>query len=588
VVVSEERLDTYVRNHPRQVEILEEDEIQGRGFLSVDEALGSLPGVDVRRGGPGLGARIRIRGGGGSGPVRVLLDGRPFPSSQYGGVDLGSVPVESVKRILVFKPPVPVWIGPGGAAGAIQIVTRSEPASKRQEPERAGHLKVEGGSYGVAAVQSAWEETRPEGGLRLAAGASRREGKRPNSDRESGNVSVRWRRTLPSQTRLDVDGRFYDTRHGSSGPTDNPTPHARQHYRKGELDLHVDGLLGDSAEYEGQVYGILEKMEDRSEEGATYDLDLDRFGAKGEMVWPDEEGGGALRVGGLLETAGAAYTRAGSMRRETASLHVQTDRELGAWTLSLGLRGDYESDFGVFPSLRAGIGRTLGPDTTLKANAGATVNIPSFAKLIQPVHGSVDQVRGNPDLTEEKVRSYDLGVEHRFSPVWRAQVVLFRTETDDLIAYQRGDDRVYRPVNVSGAWKQGLEVGVKARWEKALSVEASYIRQETRNRVTGGELTYAPGHRGKFTVQAPLPWEATVEAMLQVVGSRYADLRNRPGDRLDGYATLGIKYRHPVVLRGLQGSFFVYGENLLDSDYEAHAGYPNDGFRFTAGFNWTF
>jgi iron complex outermembrane receptor protein len=41
-------------------------------------------------------------GGGGSGAVLVMIDGKPLNSAQYGGVNLESIPVEMVEKITVI------------------------------------------------------------------------------------------------------------------------------------------------------------------------------------------------------------------------------------------------------------------------------------------------------------------------------------------------------------------------------------------------------------------------------------------------------------------------------------------------------
>ena len=82
---------------------------------------------------------------------------------------------------------------------------------------------------------------------------------------------------------------------------------------------------------------------------------------------------------------------------------MQHDREIHDFTISLGIRGEHTNDFGYFPALRGGISYPLGWETLLKANGGYSVNVPAFNQLYQPSHGSIDQMRGNPDLDEEEV-----------------------------------------------------------------------------------------------------------------------------------------------------------------------------------------
>lgn len=87
ITVVSKKNDDYIQKNPNQVVSMDETEITQRNFLEVYEALGSMSGVDVRRGSSGMGARISIRGGGGSGsvlvaPGRQTHEQRPI---QWGG-----------------------------------------------------------------------------------------------------------------------------------------------------------------------------------------------------------------------------------------------------------------------------------------------------------------------------------------------------------------------------------------------------------------------------------------------------------------------------------------------------------------------
>ncbi|MDY7037924.1 MAG: TonB-dependent receptor plug domain-containing protein [Thermodesulfobacteriota bacterium] len=81
VVVTAEQILEYVKNHPQNVVVLDQEEIKERNFLGLGEALDAMPGVEVRRRGGGIGTRILIRGSGGSGQVSVLVDGRAINSA---------------------------------------------------------------------------------------------------------------------------------------------------------------------------------------------------------------------------------------------------------------------------------------------------------------------------------------------------------------------------------------------------------------------------------------------------------------------------------------------------------------------------
>ncbi len=81
IVVTAERLQEYIKNHPRDVQSVEREEFAQRNLSTVEDILKTMPGVEVYTT-AGVGSRISIRGSGKSGGVLVLLNGRPLNSNQ--------------------------------------------------------------------------------------------------------------------------------------------------------------------------------------------------------------------------------------------------------------------------------------------------------------------------------------------------------------------------------------------------------------------------------------------------------------------------------------------------------------------------
>ena len=232
LVVTTDRISEYTENNPNMVVVLGQKEIQQRNMLSAEEALGTMAGVEVKRS-SGVGSRISVRGSGKSGGVLVLLNGRPLNSSQYGGVDLASIPIDIIESITVFKPPVPVWLGPGGSDGAISIVTRESTPKGKDDKTQATRMRTTAGSYGFIEETVSHSAKLDSGSVMASATGKHRDGKRTNSDSGSGNVLLHWDNELAGKQKLEIDGRYYGSESGSPGPLDNPTPDARQTYEKG-------------------------------------------------------------------------------------------------------------------------------------------------------------------------------------------------------------------------------------------------------------------------------------------------------------------------------------------------------------------
>lgn len=587
IVVTADRIDEYAQAHPQQVVVLGREEIDARNLMDVGEALNTMPGVDVKSN-SGVGARISIRGSGKSGGVLVLLDGRPLNSSQYGNADLSTIPIDIVQSITVFKPPVPVWLGAGASEGAIVIVTRGGQAASSDEKKDVTRLRGAGGSYGLAQGSISHRAHVDQGTVMVTASGKHRDGKRPNSDRDSGNLSLHWNRELAAERFLEADVRYHASEHGSAGPMDNPTPDARQSYRKASLDSRLKGFIGDSADYGINLYGDFIDLEDKSQSGFISTLDNRKWGLKGESNWMDEEDIRALRFSGILERDDVEHTLSGDHHRVTTGLGVQADRNWRAIAATVGLRGDHTSDFDFNPGFSSGLGVSLSKNWSLKANAGYTVSIPTFGQLYQPSHGSIDQVRGNPDLDEEKIWSYDVGVEYRLKKSRMFQASLFRSDTRDPIVYDRGADLIYRPVNADRSWRHGIEATLKSSLAMGLTVDANAIVQDSEIEETGNELPYTPRMKLKLALLYTVGRSGTrLETTLRYVGEQYSEAENRENQRIDDYVTVDVKAIQPFTIGAVAAEGFVSVKNLFDADYEIHYGYPDDGIRFAVGVDLT-
>lgn len=346
--------------------------------------------------------------------------------------------------------------------------------------------------------------------------------------------------------------------------------------------------MGETGEFSVKAYADAIKLKDWSQSGATSTLKEYKLGMRGERIWPQQARHWSVRLGGTLEQDRVDHSLTGEHYRENISINSQVDRNFGDITASLGGRADFASDFGFFPTLCAGLTYSIGPHTQLKTNVGYTVNIPTFSQLYQSAHGSMDQVRGNSDLDEEKVYTYDFGLEHKFDNDRVLQVTLFRSDFRDFITYLRGADLIYRPENVARAYRQGIEVTFRYKMLNAVDLDLSYICQQSKNREMGGELPYTPHHKFKITGKTVLETATRVEISLSVASRQFSDPENSDTGKLHGYGSMDLMIIQPVTIKTIASELFVQVQNLLDNDFEIHQGYPDDGFRFMAGLNLKF
>ena len=587
VVVTAAQLQGYLENHPQQVTVMTREQIQQGRYTDLTQVLNAMPGVEVKPSGSGLGSRISIRGSGSGGKILVLINGRPVNSTQYGGINLGDISLDTVARVDVFKPPVPVWLGPGSSAGAINILL-ANPSAEDQAGKKTTRVGITGGSFGKAGLTASRLLAINEHQLRLSASGTHKDGHRTNSDSDSGSVNFQWDLPSGKETTFDVNGRYYQSEHGTPGPLHNLTPDARQTYRKGALDIRMQGSLGETGENDLKTYMDITRLKDTSQSGLISTLDALSCGVKNETSWHATDNTWALRMTSQLARERIDHTLSGDHQREQVALGLQGDHTFETVIASLGARCDYTSDYRFQPAADAGVNVPLGSSSRVKLNAGYSVNVPTFSQLYQPSHGSIDQVRGNPDLKEERVWTVSTGISHRLSKERTLEVTLFYENTDHKIAYQEGADRIKRPVNIDKAYRRGIETVVNWELASTADIDLSYVWQQTCNRENDKELTYAPAHTFKVSLNWTLPSTTRTETTITRVSRVFSDLENSPGEKVDGYTTVDLKLIQPIPFQHYHPELFVHFENLLDEAYEVHYGYPDAGFRVTAGLNLDF
>ncbi|MFN8096464.1 MAG: TonB-dependent receptor, partial [Vicinamibacteria bacterium] len=290
---------------------------------------------------------------------------------------------------------------------------------------------------------------------------------------------------------------------------------------------------------------------------------------------------------------GAVGNRAEELLRPTrtnAGVYVQDRVLLGARAyLTLGGRVERNGSYGTHAVPRAALAvRVRGGEdaTTVRASAGLGVKEPSFLES----YGESFFARGNPDLSPEKSRTFDVGVEQRlFGSRVRASATWFHHEYRDQIAYTVLDYDTFEGtyVNLARTRSQGLEASLEARPAAALQVLAQYTFQDGAilESPSGFDNVYAvgrpllrrPRHQGSVSASWAFA-RGSVGATLVRVGQRtdsdFVGIGLGQGDLPyynPGYTRLDARAR---VRLGGAVEAFVVAENLLDAKYEAVVGYP--------------
>jgi len=200
----------------------------------------------------------------------------------------------------------------------------------------------------------------------------------------------------------------------------------------------------------------------------------------------------------------------------------------------------------------------------------------------------VDQARGNPDLAKEKIISTTLGLDHSFEGSHKVSFSLFRTDSRDLIKYQRNAINISIPENISRAFKQGIETAFKFSISEQTGIELNYILQETENNDNKKELSYAPTHTVKLIFKTRFSTDTRLEWTTRGYSKQYSDNDNTEAQSLSEYVTTDVKLTQPLSLMGKKALVFANIHNLFDKNFSSHYGYPDDGIKLELGMSINF
>ncbi|MDZ7266792.1 MAG: TonB-dependent receptor [candidate division KSB1 bacterium] len=506
VIVTGSRQAEELHAAAHSVSVLPSSEIRQRNRFRIDEALQSVPAVQL------IGENVSVRGGtgysllglGGS-RVLMLIDDVPVLTSDLGRANWDLLPVTEVERVEVLKGAASVLYGSGGISGVVNVMTR-EPA---QTPRFS--FRQSAGIYDNPSVPEwRWTDrmlhfsrsdvsyTNVLGRLGFRLAVSRHTS---TSDRENGDFS-RWYFSSKSVLQLPDDSNlrlFLTYNRDARGfslfwKEQNHALNTDFHDR-----INVDGFAA-SAIYNKLFNPVLAFKARLSYNaqliGLPFNLSKD---FKPALGWSGELQGNWLPHSNHNLTFGVDYRRDmveskyyGEHQASAVSPYLQETWKLsGVWQLSVGARYDHyvlvgdSAETQISP--KVGFSYTPLPNTILHASLGRGFRAPSIAERFSESQPG-DNVRlfSNPVLKPERSTLIDAGVRQRFGERLSAEVTVFSNDYYDLIellsiSTQRLELQ-FR--NLTHARVQGVEAEVHLRfWRNRLGLRGHVTYLDSRSLV---------------------------------------------------------------------------------------------------------
>lgn len=512
-VVTATRLPTSVDRVGNAITVITEQQIRDRQITSVADVLRMVPGVAVSRLGAGAGpqAQVRIRGAEGN-QTLVLIDGIEVNDpSAFSEFDFGPVLTSGIERVEILRGPQSALYGSDAMGGVINIITR------RGKGKPAGYASLEGGSFqtgrldagvsgGTDKVNYSFYTTGYHSdGISIA---SRKRGFDEADGFDQRLAGGRLGFTPIEPLQLDFVGRWSQSRLELDSFSDTASPNivvdsrddTQIWQRFGRAQATLDTFGGAWQHIAGA--GIAEtRRDDRLNKIDTSRSDglKRKFDYQSNLLYSSDTLAPAEHstVIGLEREAERAINKNAfadvDRTLTTSSIFAQQGITLwDALTLSAAGRHDWNELFADDTTWRvsgAYLFRSSG--TKLKASYGTANKAPTLFELF----GFTSTFQGNPNLTPERSRGFDVGIEQTLLGGRAAlEVTYFANRIDDLI---QGFGNTAR--NLPGESRaDGIELAGRYAPVEGLDLVASYTYTDTRD-AAGNELARRPKHVASFT-----------------------------------------------------------------------------------------
>lgn len=596
IIVSGGLTPVEAQKYGRSASVVTSEDIEKRGITTVQDALRSVPGVMINGSGDSF-TQVRIRGGEANHTL-ILIDGIEASGGDREYI-LSGLDTANIERIEVLRGPQSVFYGSNASNGVINIITKTGGIGT----EYGG--SAEAGSDGYRA--SARVSTRTErGGIAFSFAHDNDDGYdasgdggeedsiRRNTAQLKGDYLVTDRLKLGFNFRTSDEHYENDSTSGSATVpagyvVDDTAPFSDRDEQQAQIYAELDSLGGrikqrlsfERTDFDQSFSGFAPT--ETKTEAAKYLLS---FGLDGRQA---DEANHLLNV--LAEWEEDSSSRNPAFIRETKSLALEYRGSFAnGLDLQLGARHDNNSVFDDATTWTASASYTFASSgVRLHSSAGTGIANPTYFELFAndtfTSSFGASTFRGNPNLTPEENRSFDVGIEVPFLQERGViDVTYFKeTLTGEIESFFAGTDPnpaigdVYNYRNQAGdSDREGFEVSASLDATENLFLNLSYTYLDATNPDGSVEIR-RPEHE--------LLLSATLDTF-NGRGSVTADIRHVAGNwdsqffgsfataELPDYTTVDVAAQYELTDNVLLTGRVT---NLFDEDYADVWGYAKRG-----------
>ena len=589
IVVTATGVEMPLRQVGTSISVIDQEEIERLGFVSLYDVLRTQPGVSVTNtGGTGSAASLRIRGEEGYRTL-VLLDGIDIADTSGPQVSprFEQLLSSGVQRVEILRGPQGLMYG-GDAGGVVNITTIAP------RDGFGGEVSAEGGRYGTQQFSGNVGGGNDTVDFNLSGADFSSDGFNARSTDEvlkdddgydNSTVNARIGYQATEQLRFTAVGRDV---HGKNRYDDcytvdtfESTDRCSDHYQQQAWRLAADYQAG---RFEHQL-AYTGNDTDRTfySDGQTSFRargTLERIGYLGNFRYSD----GLRLVYGAERQQESIDDGSTDDSRNQYGYYLEYQGGFGEnLFVTAGARYDDNDDFGTHTSYRLSSAYLIplaGGDLKLKGAYGTGFRAPSLYEVAYNNGSFAYPPASQTSLQEEKSRGYDVGLTWGADSGLYLEAVYFDQKIDDEIYFDLANYSGYLQRNGTTD-SSGVELSAAWPLLASLSLSANYTFNNTET-ADGQSRPYRPEHLANLG----LSWRALGDTLVLGAAWRLSqDAEDVDGSQLDDYQVLELTASYQL-LPSLQ--LFGRVENALDEDYQEVPTYNTSGAAGYAGMKYIF
>ena len=588
------------------VTVIDNEEIQRKGYQFVADILQDVPGLNLaRNGGPGTLSEIRLRGAEAD-QTLILIDGiEANDPSQSSGFDFAHLLAESVERIEVLRGAQSALWGSDAIGGVVNIITKSGKGLDNPEysvSAEYGSFSTKNGAVGTrgdtgvfdyalsvqrydtdgisSADDTVFNYTLPDGSTLTTGGNSEDDGYE--------NTTAHFKFGFDPAANLRFDGvvRYTDFESDFDSFTTIPVDSIED---RSEGDQQYYLLQGSYAQLGGALNHTLKYFKNESD--ADFFSSFGKTDSKGErnhygyqLDYGWSSGSSEQGVSFVLETEEDKLNSTFSGNRK-----INNDSVVGEYRFNnsdfaaaANVRYDDNDIFDSKTTWRLAGSWKFSPNMRLHTSYGTGIKNPTLVELF----GFTPDFTGNENLSPEESDGGDIGVEH-ISDDGRQffDITYFHRDIEDLITGS-GDTAI----NIDGeSSSKGVEMTYQTDLTDNFDFNATYTYNDTEDD-QGDQLVRRPEHQFSAGVGYSMLANALkVGANLRHVKDRVDTAFNEDFStslvELDDYTVVDLAARY-LINESL--SIKARVDNVFDEEYQEVLGYNTPERSYFIGLSGEF